>query len=82
MSAISAYKPRAIGSIPLAPVEQVVEVGVAVEVVEVLQQREVQGLPQHGIGLVARQPRSQVHGYLFVAERGLQRRLLARVEGR
>jgi hypothetical protein len=64
----------------VAAVEQLVEVGVAVEVVEVLQEREVERLAEVGIRLVAGQPGGQVHGHLLVADRRLQRVLVAGVE--
>jgi hypothetical protein len=42
-------------------------------VVEVLEQREVERQLQLGVGLVAGQPRGEVHRHLLVADRGLQR---------
>ena len=61
-------------------VEQVVQVRVAVEMVEVLQQREVERLLQHRVGLLARQPRCEVDGDLLVTDRRLQRRLVTRIQ--
>jgi hypothetical protein len=61
-------------------VQQLVQVGVPVEVVEVFQQREVECLFQHRVRFVTRQPGGQVHRDLLVADRRLERGLIAGVE--
>ena len=63
-----------------APVQQVVEVAVAVQVVEVLEQGEVEGLVHHRVGLVSGEPGRQVDRHLLVADRGLEGALVAGVE--
>ena len=67
-----------LGGVPA--VEELVEVGVAVEVVEVLEQREVERLLQHRVRLVPCEPRRQVDGDLLVADGRLERRLVAGVQ--
>ena len=59
---------------------QVVEVRVPVQVVEVFEQSEVQGLLEHRIGLVTGQPRREVDGDLLEADRRFERRLVAGVQ--
>src|SRR5690606_6834518 len=61
-------------------VDQLVEVGVAVEVVEVLEQGEVERLLERRVGLAAGQPGREVDGDLLVADRRLERALVAGVE--
>lgn len=64
----------------VAALDVVVEATVAVEVVEVLEQGKVQRLLHVGIRLVLRQVRGEVDRDLLVAERGLDDRLVRRVE--
>ena len=56
-------------------VEQVVQVRVAVQVVEVLEQREVERLLQPRVGFLSGEPRRQVDRDLLVTDRRLQRAL-------
>src|SRR5215207_602138 len=58
-------------------IDQLVEVRIAVKVIEVFEQPELERLTDVGIGLVARQPSGQVDRYLFVADGRLERRLIA-----
>src|SRR5690606_29608248 len=57
----------------LAPLDHLEQVGVAVEVVEVLQHPELVRLLQVRVRFHPRHPRGEVHGDLLVRDRGLQR---------
>nr|WP_232291922.1 hypothetical protein [Frankia sp. QA3] len=56
--------------------EQLVQVGVPVEVIEVLEQAEVVGLLQIRVRFAAGQPGGEIHRLLLVAQCHLERRLL------
>ncbi len=58
----------------LAVLDHLVQVGVAVEMVEVLQHAELVGLLEVGVRLHPRHPRGQVDRHLLVGDRGLQHR--------
>ncbi len=58
----------------------VVETAVAVEVIEILQQRKIQRLSDVGVWFVLRQVRGKIDRHLLISDRGLDDRLIGRVE--